>query len=98
LLPGLRVSVEFKDVLVVARAVAAGTGDAGEAGLAGGADGEVAEGGAVGGQVPGSGFLGVLAEGDDADVVAPVLDRPVLAGVDGQVAGAGEACGRLVMP
>ena len=66
----LGVSVEFENSLVVARVVAAGVGYVGESRLAGRADDEVTDGCAVGGQVPGPGFLRVLAEGDVADVVA----------------------------
>ncbi len=77
--------------------------DVGEACLAGGADGEVADGGVGGGLAAGPCFLGVLAEGDVADVVLAVFDCPVLAGVNREVAGAcqvrgeaGDAVGDLL--
>ena len=69
----LGVSVEGEDAAVVAGVVAAGAGDVGEAVLPGGADDEVADGGGVGGLVAGACLLGVLAEGDVADVVLAVV-------------------------
>ena len=83
-------------MLVVACVVAAGLGYVLEAGLACGAGGEVADGGVGNGLAAGSGFLGVLVEGDVADVVLVVLDAPMLAGGDGQVAGSARSAGRLV--
>ena len=69
-------------------------GDAGEAGVAVGAGDEVADGCVGIAPVPGAGALEIFAEGLVADVVLAILDGPVVAGVDGQVAGAGQLRGQ----
>ena len=69
-------------------------GDVGEPGVAEGAGDQVADGGVGVGLVPGADLLEVFAEGVVPDVVLAVFDGPVVAGVDGQVAGAGQVCGQ----
>jgi hypothetical protein len=54
------------------------------------ADDEVADRGAGVWLVPPAGFLGALAKGDVLDMMLAVLDSPVSAGVESQVAGPGE--------
>jgi len=88
------VSVEGKDALVVAAVVAAGAGDAGEPGAPEGADGQVADGSVGAGLVPGADLLQVLAKCLVPDIMLAVLDGPVVAGVDGQLAGVGQAAGQ----
>jgi hypothetical protein len=60
LLPGLEVSVEGEDALVVAAVVAAGGGDVGVSFPAERADDEVADAGMGVRLAPGAGFLGVF--------------------------------------
>src|SRR5262249_8213755 len=80
------VSIEGEDAPLVAGVQAAGVGDVGVAGAAEGAGGRVADGGEGIGLVPGADPLEILGEGLVAHVVLAVLDSPVAAGVDAQVA------------
>jgi hypothetical protein len=80
--------------VVVGAVVAAGGGDVGVSFPAECSHDEVADAGAGVGLAAGACFLCVLPERDIADVMLPVFDGPVLACVDGEVAGAGEIGGQ----
>ena len=91
---GSCVSVEPENALVVAAVVTTGVGCVGEPGAAEGTDDEVADGSVCIGLVPGADALQILGEGRIPDVILAVLDGPVPAGVDAQVAGSGQVRGQ----